>query len=144
MENKSISRSIKIKFLFVLFLSNASVFLLSSSTPKNPKNSQSSNPRADYILLKVNAENKTSLDSRVPVQMISKDNQTIFKNVFVLEKIEGDQGQILGTSVITSEYMIHIHAEDAKRINLSKSFLFYPTNLKITKSRKRRSYEVIF
>ena len=114
MENKKLCKSVKLKFLLVLFLSNASIFLFTSYSNGEIKNKIILGPRHDYILLKVAAENKTALDTTTPIQMISKDHRTIIKNVFVLEKIEVSKDHLSHTQSQSSHYLVHIHIEDAK------------------------------
>lgn len=144
MENKELSKSVKMKFILVLFLSNTSIFLFTSYSHGEIENKIISGPRQDYILLKVAAENKTAFDTTTPIQMISKDHRTIIKNVFVLEKIDVLKDHLSHIQTQSSYYLIHIHLEDAKRINLSKEFVFFPNNYSIRKSISRRKYEVIF
>lgn len=140
MEN---NMSLKAKFLFILFLSNASIYILSNGNNHKIMKKSESGPRIDYILLKVVAENKTAMDTTTPVKMISKDNKTIIKNIFVLEKLNSNQ-DLFNAQTEFSYYLIHIHIEDAKKINLSKSFVFYPNNYSLQKITRRRKYEMYF
>ena len=145
MVNKKQLKNIQLKFLFILLISNISIFLLLSPSSKTKKKTENlSIERKDYIKIKIRGFLHTSLNTKSPVQMITTDSKNHIKNIFVLERIEtSSQAYQLETNKIDT-FMILIHKSNAYPLMSNQLFNIYPKNMNLKKKLGRREYEVIF
>lgn len=141
-KNTTINRSMKLKFLFVLVLSNSSMALiLTGYNQETPPQKISEFIRKDYITLKINATLKTKFDPSVPVTITDKEHRFIIKEAFLLEKIEFHNEGLMER--INTQYIIEIKRKDFSKLAKMNKKLIYPYPLEF-KDSKRRSYEILF
>ena len=134
--------SIKVKFLFVMILSNASVYLLClDSSPIREKRVNSI--REHYIPIKIRGNLRTVLNQDYPVQIVFKNQ--VLKNIFILKKYEISSNMLTAQSP-RQEYLIHIHKDSAGLIKQSSIYDIYPLSMKLNEKSKERGsvYEIYF
>lgn len=137
-----LNKSIKLKFLFVLILSNASMGLFLTGqeqqfTPLAPLQYV----REGYITLKVKASLKTKLDTTRPVTITDKHHKHVVRDAFIIERIVSQHEDLLDP--VSSQYIIEIKQSDFPKLSRMSEKFIYPYQLKFPKG-PRRLYEILF
>jgi len=139
--------SIKIKFILVLILSNACMFLLTTTTTSQvsyeiPKNYS----RIDYVKVKINAELMTEFSKKEPVKIISKNRSFIINNAYIISKVPSstEVGMNFNNESSTSSYIVYLHKSHSHELLNNKQYKIYPQNFRILKRIKRKNHEIIF
>lgn len=141
-KNTELTKSIKLKILFVLILSNASMALLmSNDVPTYRPQPSQQYLRKGYITLKIKARLKTKFDKLVPVTITDKSHKNVIKDAFILEKIEFEHENLI--EQLGQQYIVEIKKRDFPKLSKMKEKLIYPYQLKFP-SLNRRSYEILF
>lgn len=150
MQKKSSNQSsIKIKFLFILILSNAVMFILSSNNQEYLPKKQANYIKKDYIKIKINAELMTEFIPYGPVKLIDSKRNIIIKYVFLLNKITGESHPTLlneSDNTHHAQYLVYIHKKHSQQIFNYKSLKIYPHEFQVSKrtKRQRTNDEIIF
>lgn len=142
--------SIKVKFIFILILSNASMFLLTIPDSTDAKlNSESYSAvdfRKDYIKLKIKASNLTSLDQNLPVIITDKNKSFFIKDAFILYELKENTTENLISSELNifPEYIIHLHKNESNKLVGKNDLEIYPNNMNFNSKKSRKNYEINF
>lgn len=140
-KNTEITRSMKLKFLLILLLSNSSMALIcSSSAPTLPSESINTATRIGYVTLRISASLKTELTTK-PVIISNKNQTIIIKDAFIIKKIESQHEEILESP--TSQFLIELKKEDFQKLSMMNTKLIYPYQLNLN-TKARRSHEIHF
>jgi len=138
--------SIKIKFILVLILSNACMFLLTTTTSQVSYKIPKSYSRIDYVKVKINAELMTEFSQNEPVKIISKSRSFIINNAYIISKVPSstEVGMNFNNESSTSGYIVYLHKSHSHELLNNKKYKIYPQNFSILKRIKRKNYEIIF
>lgn len=141
-KNMALNKPIKLKILFVLILSNASMALFMSGNEQlNKPQRPQQYVREGYITLKVKAVLKTKLETSVPVTITDKKHNFIIRDAFILEKISTPHDDLI--EQINTQYIIEIKQSDFPKLSLMSEKYIYPYQLTFPKF-NRSTYEILF
>jgi hypothetical protein len=138
--------SIKIKFILILILSNACMFLLISTNDIETYESLKSYERIDYIKVKIKAELMTEFIQNEPVKIANKTRSLIINNVYILSRVSSDQSSAINfknESALTS-YIVYLHKSHSHKLLSTNQFRIYPYNFNLSKQVTRRKNEIVF
>lgn len=135
----------RLKFLFVLFLSNASIFLMLSGDREMPTQCSHINKytRKDYVNIKVNAELKTDFNINAPVTLTDSTMSFIVKHAFILKEYP-QTTQMIGLTQKTKQYLVEVKKSDFNLLVSAKQIVIYSHEINIPTKNKKRSYEINF
>ena len=138
--------SIKIKFILVLILSNACMFLLTTTTSQVSYEIPKSYSRIDYVKVKINAELMTEYSKNKPVKIISKSRSFIINNAYIISKVPSstEVGMNFNNENSTSSYIVYLHKSHSHELLNNKQYKIYSQNFSILKRIKRKNHEIIF
>lgn len=145
-KNSSTLSSIKIKFIFILILSNASMFLFLSSTDHEIKDDNISHRsiiREDYIKLKLKVDLKTPL-TIYPVILTNKKSSFVIRNVFIHSLLNEDSLQLSESLNPEQEVIIEVPKAESSKLLNQRDLVLYPTGISLSPNKKRKSYEINF
>ena len=135
--------SIKIKFIFILILSNACIYVLSATNNNSNGVPEKKNlNRSDYIIIRIKAKSFTTINND-PVIITDERNSFYIRNAFIIQKIVKEiSPQSLEIPMDTEEYFIQVHKNESYKIYQKKGIQIYPNEMNF--KRDRKEYEVIF
>ncbi len=131
---KKNNNSIVFKFLFILIMSNASMYILAVDNQTYQKDSSYGEiKRIDYIEVKIKAKLHTRVNSHTPVKIINKRKNIIVKNAFVLEKLVSSPEDTLINQNLQgqNEFIVYVHKSDSQKFYNETSFDIYPKDMKV-------------
>jgi hypothetical protein len=140
--------SIKIKFVFILILSNACMFLLSSTSSVESYHVQKDYNRIDYVKVKIYAELMTEFSKNEPFKITNLNRTLIINNVYIISKVVASNSNELsfnsGNQRTTNGYIVYLHKSHSLKLLNHNQYRIYPQSFNISKKSKRRNYEIIF
>lgn len=142
MKNNQEIKKLKFIFCLIILLSNASLYLLTSSSPTEQNNPDKPLFRENHITIKIKAELMVPLSPLVPVTLIS--DKVIIRNVFLIKEIEDSQNSLQENMTELRAYFIEVHKKEFHKIKSTKSFKVYPNDIqhKTSKRKRSQSYEL--
>lgn len=146
-KNSSVTSSIRIKFIFILILSNASMYLLLNSPSEHYStqniNTQKEYQRDNYLKLKLKVNLKTPL-TNLPLILTNKNQSFIIKNVFIHSLVENQNLQLTEEASTLQEVILDIPMNESSKILNQKQLVLYPSGIQLNQYKRKKTYEINF
>lgn len=138
-----IDNTTKAKLLFILLMSNISIYML-CSTPEEIVTPEETTSlfRKDYTELKIHANLLTSFEENKPISILDKNKTVVVKYALMLRQVSQSQNDF-NLDTQGTEYIIYLpDSEITKLLNQKNLFILpFGKNYGVAK-RVRKSYEI--